>query len=208
MVRTLLFDLGNVLLYFSHERMYEQMGNLCNRSGEEVRELLEEQQALTDFECGRLSRPEMHRLFESLTTVEVDRRRLMRAVSNIFTPNNSLLALLDPLKALGLRLVLLSNTNIAHISFVKKKFDLLAKFDAQILSYEVGSMKPDPPMYEAALDQIGCAPGECFYTDDIVENVERGRGFGLQAEVFIDTQTFISQLEQRNIILRDTHFGG
>ena len=68
-------------------------------------------------------------------------------------------------------------------------------------------MKPDPRIYEAALDAIACAPGECFYTDDIVENVEHGRGFGLQAEVFIDTQSFLSHLERRNLVLRDTYFG-
>lgn len=207
MLRTILFDLGNVILYFSHERMFQQMGALCGLSGEDIRRLMQDHNVVREFETGRMSRPEFHRLFQSWTGKEVDRRRLMRAVSNIFTPNETLIPVLDQLKTAGLRLVLLSNTNIAHIGFVKEKFDVLSRFDALVLSYEVGAMKPDPPIYEAALNAIHCEPGECLYTDDIVENVERARGFGLQAEVFIDTQTFLSHLEQRNIILRDTHFG-
>ena len=131
----------------------------------------------------------------------------MRAVSNIFRPNESIVPVLDQLKAAGLRLVLLSNTNVAHISFIKKRFDVLTRFDDCVLSYQVGAMKPDPPIYEVALQAIQCDPRECFYTDDIVENVERARGFGLQAEVFIDTQTLITHLTQRNVLLRGNHFG-
>lgn len=207
MLRTILFDLGNVVLYFSHEKMFHQMGALAGMSGEEIRRLVQEHNVIREFETGRMSRPDVHRLFESWTGKTVDRRRLMRAISNIFTPNESLISLFDQLKKAGLRLVLLSNTNIAHISFVKQRFDVLSRFDQLVLSYEVGAMKPDPPIYEAALKAIGCEPSECFYTDDIVENVERARGFGLQAEVFIDTKTFVSHLEQRNLILREMDFG-
>ena len=205
MVSTLLLDLGNVLLYFSHDRMFEQVGTLCNWSKSDVRDLFTEHRIITEFECGRMSQADVHRLFESVTGCQVDRRRLMRAISNIFTPNEPLLRILDPLKAAGLRLVLLSNTNAAHYRFIQKQFDLLPKFDELVLSYKVGAMKPDPPIYEAALKAIQCEPHECFYTDDIVENVDRARGFGLQAEVFIDTQTFLAQLQKRNILLRDLH---
>jgi glucose-1-phosphatase len=208
MLRTVLFDLGNVLLHFSHERMFEQIGKLGGMSGDEIRQLVQEHHVIREFETGRMSRPELHRLFQSWTGKEVDSRRLMRALSNIFTPNETLIPVLDQLKTSGLRLVLLSNTNIAHISFIKQRFDVLSRFDQLVLSYEVGAMKPDPPIYEAALNAIHCEPGECLYTDDIVENVERARGFGLQAEVFIDTQTFLSHLEQRNIILRGPRSGG
>ncbi len=199
MLRTIMLDLGNVLLYFSHERMFEQMGALCGKSAEETRELMLE--SVLDFEIGKLNRSSFHRQFESLTSAGVDSRRLMRAVSNIFWPNESIIPILDQLKAAGLRLVLLSNTNVAHVSFIKQKYDVLARFDDCVFSYEVGAMKPDPPIYEAALKTIQCDPRECFYTDDIVDNVERARGFGLQAEVFIDTQTLIAHLKQRNILL-------
>lgn len=203
MVNTILFDLGNVLLHFSHERMYEQVGAIAGWSTSDVRDLFAEHRIITEFECGRMKQADVHRLFETATGQQVDRRRLMRAISNIFTPNEPLLRTLDPLKEAGLRLVMLSNTNAAHLAFIKKQFDLLPKFDELVLSYKVGSMKPDPPIYEAALKAIRCEPNECFYTDDIDENVERARGFGLQAEVFIDTQTFLAQLQKRNILLRD-----
>jgi putative hydrolase of the HAD superfamily len=207
MLRTILLDLGNVVLFFSHERMFQQMGDLCGLTGEEIRQRMRDHNVIVEFETGRMNRSEFHRVFESWTGQKVDRRKILRAASNIFTPNESLIAALDRIKRAGVRLVLLSNTNAAHIAFIKERFDVLSKFDELVLSYQVRAMKPDPPIFEAALKAIQCEPRECFYTDDIVENVERARGFGLQAEVFIDTQTFLSQLEQRNLILREMHFG-
>ena len=201
MIRTVLFDLGNVLLYFSHERMFAQMGALCEHTGEAVRELLLTSGTYVDLECGRLSRPEFHRRFQQLTGHAMDRRKLMRAVSDIFTPNESILPVLDELKASGHRLVLLSNTNAAHVAFIQERFDVLTRFDECVLSYEVGAMKPDPPMFEAALRAIQCEPMECFYTDDVGEYVERARGYGLQAEVFIDTRTLLAHLQACNVRL-------
>ena len=79
--------------------------------------------------------------------------------------------------------------------------ELLGVFDELVLSYRVGAMKPATPIFEAVLAAIGCEPDECFYTDDIAEYVEKARGFGLHADVFIDTTTLLGQLRQRNIHL-------
>ena len=53
-------------------------------------------------------------------------------------------ATLQALKARGLRLVLASNTNELHHDWFDRAFaDTLAVFDARVLSYQVGSRKPD-----------------------------------------------------------------
>ena len=49
MIRTFLFDMGNVLVHFSHEKMCAQMGALCEKSAEEVRDVLFESGMQADF---------------------------------------------------------------------------------------------------------------------------------------------------------------
>ena len=51
MIRTLLFDLGNVLLHFSHQRLCAQMGELCGKPAEAIRRLLFDTTLQRDFEC-------------------------------------------------------------------------------------------------------------------------------------------------------------
>ena len=60
-------------------------------------------------------------------------------------------------------------------------------------------MKPDAQIYEAALRTIQCPPANCFYTDDILANIEAGRAFGLQAELFLGPEELKQQLSAHGL---------
>ncbi|MEX2286760.1 MAG: HAD family phosphatase [Planctomycetaceae bacterium] len=201
MIRTLLFDLGNVLLHFSNERMCAQMGALCGKSADDIRCLLFDTGLQQHFERGAVSEDEFHRRFEQAVGAKVDLPALRLAASDIFELNTSMPPLLDTLKERGYRLVLLSNTCAAHYEFVAQSFDVLNRFDHHVVSFRVGAVKPEAAIFTAALEAIRCKPSECFYTDDIPAYVEAARRFGLQAEVFTDVATLRSHLAERGIDL-------
>lgn len=201
MIRTFVFDLGNVILDFSHERMCRQMGELLGQSVEKVTAAVIESGLFWQFERGEISSRDFRLTLQEQFDVEVHPRRLARAIADIFTPNESLIPVIRRLKQDGYRLVLLSNTNPMHFSFARRKFEILEVFDAFVLSYEVGYMKPDSPIYERLLEELHCEPLAAFYTDDIHEYVVAARGFGLRAEVFLDTRSFLDYLRQHNISL-------
>lgn len=201
MIRTFLFDLGNVLLHFSHDRMCEQIGALCGRTGPDVRTLLIESGLQWEFERGRVSDVEFCKGLGTAASHEFELEALKRAGSDIFILNEPMLPILDALKARGHRLVLLSNTSIAHFEFIEREYDVLERFDDFVLSFRVGALKPDRAIYEAALAAIQCDPAECFYTDDIAPYVEAAREFGLQAEVFTDHHALLAQLRERGLKL-------
>ena len=201
MIRTFLFDLGNVLLDFSHERMFAQIAALSGRTPDDVRRVLVDEQLGDEFESGRLTADDVHRELEQRLAARLDRTALSRAVGDIFESNADMLPLLDSLRQSGRRLVLLSNTNALHIDWVRSRFDVLSRFDALVLSYEVGAMKPEDAIYEAALRAIDCEPAECFYTDDIPRYVDRGRAFGLQASVFTGADDLRRELAQRGVVV-------
>lgn len=199
MIRTFLFDMGNVLVMFSHQRMCEQIGALCGWTGDEVRRILFDSGLQWELERGRISERDIHRRLEGLVGQTLNFQEFEQAGSDIFELNRPIVTLLDELKSRGHRLVLLSNTSRAHFEFIRREFDVLERFDAFVLSYEAGAIKPESAIFEAALERIACAPEECFYTDDIADYVERARRFGLQAEVFVDVPTLVQQLAPRGV---------
>ncbi len=201
MIRTLLFDMGNVLVHFSHERMCRQMAHVCRVDPAAVRELLLETDMLADFERGRLSEADVHQRFEAQFGGPIDAGELVRAGSDIFTLNDPIVPVLDALKLHGHRLVLLSNTSISHLNWIRSEFDVLDRFDALVTSCGAGAIKPDPAIFAAALAAIECAPQECFYTDDIPAYVQAGRDFGLQAEVFTHVNDLRGHLALRGVEL-------
>jgi putative hydrolase of the HAD superfamily len=200
-IRAFLFDMGNVLVHFCHDRMCAQIGALCGRSGPDVRELLIDSGLQWEFERGRLSETEFCRRLEAATGCRIDLDDLRHAASDIFSLNEPIIPVLDALKRRDYRLVLLSNTSIAHYEFVRQNFDVLSRFDECVMSYLVGAVKPERPMYAAAERAIRCAPGECFYTDDIPGYVDAARSYGFQAEVFSDVPALLGHLQARGISL-------
>ncbi len=200
-IRTILFDLGNVLVHFSHEQMWRQLAVLSESTVPDLKMLMARHDLANAFERGRLSETEFHDRLQQLTNARFERTALRTALADIFELNTPMPGLLDRLRANGFRLVLFSNTNESHLAWVQERFSVLEYFDELVVSFRVGAMKPEPEIYKAALNAIACRPEECFYTDDIAANIDKGREFGLQAEVFTDAPTLIGQLGDRGVDL-------
>jgi HAD superfamily hydrolase (TIGR01509 family) len=198
-IRTLLIDLGNVLVFFSHERMCAQIADVCGASLADLEQILLDEHLQRRFERGEVSEDEFRAALEAKFGRSLDPAALKRAAADIFTLNEPMVPLLDRWKREGYRLVLLSNTCVTHYEWVREQFDLLDRFDHCVLSYQVGAVKPEDAIFEKALAAIDCPPDECFYTDDIADYVARGRAFGLRAEVFRDVPTLTAQLEQLGV---------
>jgi FMN phosphatase YigB (HAD superfamily) len=199
MIRTFLFDMGNVLTRFSHITMCQQIGQLCGLSGEATFKLLIDSGLQWEFERGRITEQEFRDRLSQLVERPLDLAALRKASSDIFDPIVEMKPILWSLKRQGYRLVLLSNTTVSHFDWIKGRYDFLVPFDHCIVSFEAGAMKPDSPIYEAALAAIHCDPGEAFYTDDIPEYVAKGREYGFQAEVFTGPADLLSHLAARGI---------
>ncbi len=79
------------------------------------------------------------------------------------------------------RLILLSNTDVMRFGFIRKRFPEILFFDAYVLSYEVGYMKPAPQIYKVALKKAKARAEECLFIDDREENVEAALKLGIHA---------------------------
>lgn len=201
MIKTFLFDLGNVLVRFSHPRMHKQMAALLGLSAHEVEEILAKDRLQWRYEAGEVSTDELVECFALRARRPIDKAALMHAASDIFDPIEAMGPVTRRLKALGHRLVIVSNTNEAHVDFLKRRFDVFAPFDELILSYAVKAMKPDLAFYEAALVAARCEPAEALFTDDLLENVEGARRFGFATSHFSTPEAFSAELLNRGIKL-------
>lgn len=189
-IKALLFDLGNVLLYFSHDRMREQLAAVTGLTVPEVRALLDEDRRQWRYEAGDVTTDEIHALFQAKAKKPFERRDLLHAASDIFTAHAEMVPVLGQLKQQGYRLVIVSNTNEAHMDHAAPRYECFRYFDHKIYSYAVKAMKPEPAFYEAAHRAAGCRKDECLFADDLAENVEGARRFGFQGLVFTTAAAF------------------
>ncbi len=208
--KALYFDLGKVLVEFSHERMCAQLAEVAGISPEAVGEAIFESKgsraALEQYELGQITTAEFFDHFCGVTGTLPDRQRLADAVCDIFSPIEPMWELVRRLAAAGNRLAILSNTNRLQWEYIADgRFPLVAMgqnmsaFEWAVLSYEAHSMKPDPAIYELAIRRAGVTAEEIFFTDDRLENVEGARAVGIDAVLFVDCETLLSDLCERGV---------
>ncbi len=195
------FDLGNVILYFSHERMCRQMAAVAGVTPEKVRDVLFTGDIKTQFELGQTSATECYEAFCQKLDVRPDRAALERAGNDIFDLNVSILPLIVQLEAAGYRLGILSNICQNHWKWVcDGRFGLLPDvFEVHALSYQIQAMKPDPKIYIAAAELAGVSPSEIFFLDDIEGHVLAARAAGFDAVQYTTTRVLGETMRKRGI---------
>ena len=88
-------------------------------------------------------------------------------------------------------LYLLSNTNPLHFRYIEEHFaGLLKHFRAFILSYRVGSRKPEAGIFQALIRQVGLPPAQILFIDDKMDFVAAARTHGLVAWHFVSPREF------------------
>jgi epoxide hydrolase-like predicted phosphatase len=76
---------------------------------------------------------------------------------------------------------------------VREKFD--DAFDKMIISAEVGAMKPEPKIFQIALEQFGVRPKEAVFVDDFYVNIEGCEKVGIKGILFKDPDSVLKQLK-------------
>lgn len=197
MIKTIFFDLGNVLIFFSREKMFKQIAACTGLQPAALQELFFKQGWLEEYETGKISTLDMFQLIQTVSPKSFEPEELFDAASNIFTLNQEICPLVENLKAHGIRLVLLSNTSECHFTRTQVDYPILQLFDDFILSYKVGAAKPDPQIFKKALQSANCSPEHCFYTDDIPEFIASAKTVGLNGEVFTSVPLLKTHLFSR-----------
>lgn len=88
---------------------------------------------------------------------------------------------LAELRVLGVRLVCVSNWDYS-LPDVLARVGLADELDGVVTSAAVGARKPDPRLFEAALEVAGCAADEALHVGDTpTEDVEGAKAAGIRA---------------------------
>lgn len=201
MIKTLLCDIGNVLLFFSHDKGYAKVADLCGVPVNTLIDLLVTEHLHLRYETGQITTSGLCDALRAVAKKPLQNEALVDAWCDIFQANETIVPVIQQLKDNGIRLVLLSNISEMHHHYVMGRYSFLKWFDDAALSYKVGAMKPDDAIFHAAIEVANCAPAECFYIDDVGQYVAAARGWGIDAETYTDTPSLVEQLRRRGLFM-------
>lgn len=200
LIKAIVLDLGNVVIPFDWQRGFQALSEHSPFPAEEVRRRIKETDLFKPFERGEIEPEDLARRISEALDINVNFEKFCQLWSSIFLPETIVTEqILARLKAAGLRLLLLSNTDAIHYRWVMERYPIMRQFDDCVLSFELGSRKPEPEVYQETVRRAGCEPPEILFADDRAENVEGARQSGIDAVLFQSLPLLEQELRSRGV---------
>jgi len=186
----ILFDAGGTLLLQDTEEMGHRLGVSIDPS----RAHRAHYQAMAEYSDLRLAGEEadwdwwLERYFTILevTDPHLAGERLERGFGLWNHPLDGVGEAIEQLRGSGVRVAVVSNSD-GSVRGSLGKAGLLGLFEFVIDSHEAGVSKPDPRIFQAALERMGLEPSEAWYVgDSVFHDVNGARAAGLSQALLVD----------------------
>lgn len=187
MIKALLFDCFGVLTDDGWLAFLRQYGGGPN---DEHLHYLNRQADLA-----QMSNNEFLSQVSHLTGVTVAEAR--RVINTPHHVNEDLVVLIKALKK-HYKIGMISNVGSGHLSDILSE-DVLSLFDQITLSYQVGSLKPEPEIYEYALNALDVSAPEAIFIDDRQYNCDGAEAVGMKSIWYQDVTQLTKALQTLGI---------
>ncbi len=191
-VRAVVWDLGGVILrtmdWGPRSRWEERLG----LPHMQLTRLVFESDASRRATLGQASDDDVwDSVAEALQLDPVTRDQLRR---EFFAHDKIDAALMEFIRGLRrhIRVGMITNAWPGIRRYLETDFQIADAFDPLIVSAEVGIAKPDPRIYQLALEKIGVDASAAVFVDDSEANVIGARWVGMQAVQFSSTAQAIA----------------
>ena len=197
MINTIIFDIGNVLVYFRWKEYIASFGY-----DEEINDRVAKASVLSpdwnEYDLGLLSEEEiLDRFAANDPGVEDKTREIFASLDGLLKQTEYAKTWIRELKKRGYRVLYLSNFSQKADRECAAEMDFIPLTDGGILSYKVKLTKPDHRIYELLADMYDLDPKQCLFFDDTEVNVMAARECGYNAEVFTSYEKAMEEIAGR-----------
>lgn len=109
-------------------------------------------------------------------------------------------SLLRALRKRGVPVFALTNFGAETFELARAAYPFLDEFDRAWVSGRMGVMKPDPAIYAAVESDSGLPPGQLLFTDDRAENIAAAAARGWRTHLFDGPEGWAARLVAEGLL--------
>lgn len=194
MLDAIILDLGNVLAFHDNELLFARLAGAFGTTPTAMRARLDSD-LWVRCNTGQLPGDSLRQQLQQSLGGDLSPADFDALWSCHFTINGPMVKRVEGLVG-HVKLALLSNTHDLHFRFLRPRLPVLERFDAIVLSYEEGLMKPAPELYHQALRRLRVEPARTAFFDDIPRYAEAASAVGIHGRIFTDVPHFDAHLTE------------
>jgi len=194
-----IFDIGNVLIEWQHERFNDAV------IGEDKRRAMfatVDLHAMNDrVDRGAHFRDTIYATADDIPEWRDEIRmwhdRWIEMASPVIDHS---LRLLRALRGKGVPVFALSNFGIESFAYAETKYPFLTEFDRRYISGHMSVTKPDPTIYQMLETDSGLSGAKLLFVDDRQENIDAAAIRGWQTHVFTSSDGWAKCLVEHQLL--------
>ena len=200
-IKTIVFDLGGVVLNLDIPRTFDAFAKLARVSVEELLKFSAEKDVFHPYETGQITTDEFLNRMLNLFGNKVSHEQIIDAWNAMLLdlPQDRI-HYLDKLRS-KYKTIVLSNTNDLHlkafeqiVSEATNGRSLTDFFDHVYYSHKIGMRKPNADIFEFVLEKHDLIPSETLFIDDMEQNIKGAANVGLKTWHMTDQSQLMTKL--------------
>jgi len=206
-VKSIIFDIGGVLelgrssKYLKNHSslgVHEYASKELNLSLDQYFDSIDTTYAMAIE--GQISENESIRILS--LNFKINKKKLLKlykkAYEKNFKTNKELYKFAFKLKKQGYKIAILSDQwYLSKKAVVKEKY--AKKFNAVVVSCDVGMRKPNPKIYKLVLKKLNLHAKNCIFIDNQPWNIKPAKKLGMKTILFKDNKQVFNQLEKLGV---------
>jgi len=201
-VKTIIFDLGNVLIDFDYTKAIKRLTAYSPLSGKEMLSRLSRSRARTMHEKGAISDIEFFKKTKKDLNLDIGRGVFEKLWSDIFRRNMAMEKLMLRLKRKGYKIALLSDTSPIHHKHELRNFRITKLAHRYFPSFRLKARKAEGRrIFDIVLKKLKARPAETLFIDDLPANVRFAKKTGIKAVLFKDIRMLKAKLKKEGVMI-------
>ena len=178
-IKAVIFDLAGVVLFPVHGTYNSVLAERLGAPIDKVEDAMNSQQNDL-WDLNEISDDEFYDYLLTKLMLPLEKKDILRKfVVDDFNVDPEMLAIIRGLRKSFTTMLLTNFPSHVH-DFMKRSWHMDGAFDHIIVSADVKLIKPDPRIFQLAINRIGCQADETVYLDDRQINVDAARATGIQ----------------------------
>lgn len=200
MIKAVFFDFGGVLLQHADGVDHKELEAIHELPERTLLECVYIESRYVDHQVGACTEEEW---IESVIAALAKRlgRTKAEEIWSAFEQaerqlNPDMISLVQRLREAGYKVGIVSNTTPGMEERLRERFPLLLEIFHDIIgSGDVQLAKPDPRIWQLAMERLGVAPGESVFADDMRSYAAAARDLGMHGFHFTGYEQFVTDLD-------------
>lgn len=201
-IKTVIFDLGGVYFTDGTKRAIDIISQKWNLDQSRVADVFKGKIG-TAYRESQISHEEFWRQAKETLGIDAPMEELAEIWLNGYVPIEGTVEIIKELKEKGYEILYLSDNVQERIDYIEEKYHFLQYFKSGVFSHIAGVRKPNPKIYQLALEESSNPAENCVYIDDKPNLLEEADKLGMATIAFVNADETRKKLIELGVNLAE-----